>query len=108
MIEKVMKALIEKDYIGLASCFSEDCVFFDYCPSQTGKPNSYILGRECMELYYNKMFVLETYEAAEPEIESEKSANFFSSYAGPYIYARLSIEEFDDDGLIKKAIIHPA
>ena len=108
MIEKVMKALTERDYLGLASCFSKDCVFFDYCPSQNGRPNSYVYGSECIELYYRKMFIAETFEVAEPVIESEKSANFFGSYAGPYVYARLSIEKFDDAGLIEKAIIHPA
>ena len=108
MIEKAVKALIEKDYLGFASCFSEDCVFFDYCPSQNGKPNSYIYGSACMELYYRKMFVGEIFEVAEPVIESDKSANFFSAYGGPYVYARLSIEKFDDNGLIEKAIVHPA
>ena len=108
MIEKVMKSMAEKDYEALASCFSEDCVFFDYCPSQNGKLNSYVYGSACMEMYFRRKFVMGEFEIGEPLIESEKTASFFGAYDGPYVYARLNIEEFNGDGLIKKAIVHPA
>ena len=39
MINKVLKALKEKDYVGLAQCFSKDCKYSDYCPSLNGKQN---------------------------------------------------------------------
>ena len=108
MIEKVMKALTEKDSKALAECFSENCVYFDYCPSLNGKPNSFIYGNACMEMYFKKMFISEDHEVAEPLIESDTRATFFGAYSGPYIYARLNIEEYDGSGLIKKAVVHPA
>lgn len=108
MIEKVMKALTEKDYETLASYFSEDCVFFDYCPSMNGRPNSYIYGRPCMNMHFRRMFITGELEVAEPVIESENSASYFGDYGGPYVYARFNIEEYDSSGLIKKAVAHPA
>jgi len=108
MIEKVMKALTAKDYKALEECFSENCMYFDYCPSLNDKPNSFIYGNACMEMFFKEMFISEDYEVAEPLIENENRATFFGAYFGPYIYARLNIEEYDDSGLIKKAVVHPA
>jgi hypothetical protein len=108
MIEKVMKALAEKDYAALAACFSEDCTYFDYCPSLNGRPNSYIYGSVCVEMYFRKQFLLRELEVAEPQLEGENRASYFGAYGGPYIYARLDIEEYDGGGLIKKAVAHPA
>ena len=108
MIEKVMKALTERDYKTLASCFSENCTYFDYCPSQNGKSNIFIYGNICMEMYFRKQFVLPDLEFAEPLIEGKDRASYFGAYGGPYIYARLEIEEYDSAGLIKKAVAHPA
>ena len=108
MIEKVMKALTEKDYETLASCFSENCVYFDYCPSMNGMANSYIYGNACINMYFRMMFVTDQLEVSIPVIESENRASYFGAYGGPYIYARLNIEEYDSAGLIKKAVVHPA
>ena len=108
VIEKVMKALTEKDYETLASCFSENCVYFDYCPSMNGNPNSYIYGSACVSMYFRRMFVTGELEVAEPMIESENSASYFGAYSGPYVYARLSIEERDSSNRIKRAVAHPA
>ena len=108
MIEKVMKALTEKDYETLASCFSENCIYFDYCPSMNGKANSYIYGNACVNMFFRRLFVTGELEVAEPVIKNESSATYFGAYGGPYVYARLSIEEYDSVGLIKKAVAHPA
>ena len=108
MIEKVMKALTEKDYDTLSSLFSEDCVYFDYCPSMNGRANSYLYGNACVNMYFRKQFVTRELSIDEPQIESKDSATYFGAYGGPYVYARLNIEEYDSDGLIKKVVVHPA
>ncbi len=107
MIERVIKALTEKDYDTLAKCFSENCTYVDYCPSLTDMPNSFIHGNACMEMYFKMKFLSGDFEVAEPVIESENRATFFVAYNGPYIYAGLNIEEYDGSGLIKKAVVHP-
>ena len=108
MIEKIIKALAEADSEALAKCFSENCMYYDYCPILNGMPNIFVYGNACMELLFKKMFVAGDISVDEPLIESEASASYFGAYGGPYIYARLNIEEYSSDGLVKKAVVHPA
>ena len=108
MIEKVIKAMMDKDFKALALCFSDNCKYFDYCPSLVGESGYYIYGNDCLEMFFMTKLTNGEFVVAEPEIESENCASFFASYNGPYIYARLNIEELDSSGLINKAVIHPA
>lgn len=109
MISKVVNALLERDYRALGSCFSENCTYFDYCPALNGDQNYYIYGNVCIEMFFREKFASKRYRIAEPIIESARRASFFCEYNdGPYIFARMDIEEFDNMGLIKKAVIHPA
>lgn len=108
MINKVITALIEKDYQGLAECFARDCRYSDYCPSLNGKENYFLYGREAVEMFFRNRFVHNHFEAASPVIESEQSATFFGSYDAPFVYARIRIEALADDGSIEKIVISPA
>jgi ketosteroid isomerase-like protein len=108
MIEKVMNALTEKDAGALAECFSEDCRYFDYCPSSNGEQNYFIYGRACIEMFFQNRFTFDYFEAGDPVIEDGNTASYFGAYCGPYVYARLRIEEYDDAGLIRKVVVHPA
>ncbi len=108
MIEKALKALTAKDYETFAACFSEDCKYFDYCPSCNGKDNYFVYGSAGIEMFFRNRFTFETLIVSDPVIEDEKTASFFGAYDGPYIFARFRIEEFDAAGLIKKAIVHPS
>ncbi len=108
MLEKAMKALAEKDYLTFAACFSEDCKYFDYCPSCNGEDDYYVYGNDCMEMFFRNRFTFNHLSVFDPVVENYSTANFFGSYDGPYIFARFRIEEFNADGLIKKAVVHPS
>ena len=114
MIEKVMKALTDRDSKAFAACFAPFGEYIDYCPSLNGRPNIYLYGNQCMDMYFGQQFSGKSLKAAEnlavadPVIESKDCANYFGAYGGPYIYARLHIVEYDSDGLIKKAVVYPA
>ena len=108
MIEKVINAMTDKDYKTLASYFSEECKYFDYCPYLVGDSGFFIYGSRCLEMFFMTKLPTGVFKVAEPIIESENSANFFGSYNGPYLYARIKIEEYDESGLIKKVVVHPA
>ena len=108
MIAKVLTAMIEKDYKGLAECFSKDCRYFDYCPSVNGGDNYFVYGREAVEMFFRNRFVHNHFEITSPMIENEQTASFFGSYDAPFVYARIHIESFADDGSIDKIVISPA
>jgi hypothetical protein len=108
MIEKALKALANKDYKALAACFTEDCKYFDYCPSCNGKDTYFVYGSACVEMFFRNRFTFDQLIVSDPVIEDEKTASFFGAYDGPYIFARFRIEETDATGLIKKAVVHPA
>ena len=108
MIRDIVCALVNKDPTMLASFFTEDCLYYDYCPSVNGMQNIYIFGRYGMELAFKRLFVSGDFEAAEPLVEDEKTASFFGAYGGPYVFARIHIEELEDNGRVRKAIVHPA
>ena len=108
MINKVMSALAEKNIELLISCFTENCMYFDYCPSQNGEENFFIYGNTCLEMLLRSKLSSGEIVVSDPIVESENCANFFGAYKGPYIFARLEIEEYDSSGFIKKAVVHPA
>lgn len=109
MIEKILNALMNKDSQGLAECFTENCLYYDYCPALNGARNLYVYGNACMALIFKEMFVAGDLEIREPEIEDRDTATFFGAYYGPYVYARLKIEEYDEaTGLIGKVVVTPA
>ena len=108
MINKVMTALTNKDFKGLAECFSKDCRYFDYCPSLGGKENYFVYGKEAVEMFFRNKFVHRHFEASSAVVENESCASFFGSYDAPFVYAGVRIEAFDDDGLIEKLVVSPA
>jgi hypothetical protein len=108
MIQKALDALAAMDSVALAACFSEDCKYFDYCPSVNGKENYFIYGSDCIEMFFRNRFAHEHLVVSEPRAEDANTGSYFGAYSGPYVFARIQIEEFDENGLIKKAVVHPA
>lgn len=108
MIAKVMKTLTEKDFAAFASCFAEDGKYIDYCPSLNGKTNYFLYGSASIEMFMRNRFAFGHLIIAEPKIEDENTATYFGAYEGPYQYAKLVIEEYNEEGLIKKAVAYPA
>jgi hypothetical protein len=108
MIEKALKAMANKDYKAFAACFSENCKYFDYCPSCNGKDNYFVCGSAGIEMFFRNRFTFDLVTVSDPVVEDERTASFFGAYEGPYIFARFEIEETDAAGLIKKAVVHPA
>lgn len=108
MIKKVMNALADKDFKTLAACFSENCKYFDYCPACNGEDNYFVYGNDCVEMFFRNRFTFEHLVVSDPVIEDDNTASYFGAYSGPYVFARFRIEEYDENGLIKKVVVHPA
>ncbi len=108
MVEKLLDALCRGDYLGMAALFSRDCRYFDYCPLLNGKQGYFVYGREAVEMFFRNRFVQGRFEAASPVAEDERTGSYFGAYEGPFVFARLRIEELDEDGLIRKLTVCPA
>jgi hypothetical protein len=108
VIKRAMDALERKDPEGFAACFSEDGRLFDYCPSLNGSDSYFSYGNACIELFYRNRFYFDHLVVSCPLVEDENTASYFGAYDGPYIFARFRIEVIDENGLIRRAVVHPA
>lgn len=108
MIEKYVEAMTTGDYQSLAALFSNKCRYFDYCPLGTSRANYHVYGRAAVEMFFHNKFTFRTLVVTDPVIESETSANFLVAYGGTYLYARATIESYDEEGLIRELTVTPA
>ena len=89
VINDFVSAMQSKDHEALAACFAEECRLFDYCPSVVKRQNSFLFGRNAIEMYY-------------------------ADYNGTIIHALAQIENCTDgscsldDSLIRELVIRPA
>ena len=51
VINDFVSAMQSKDHEALAACFAEECRLFDYCPSVVKRQNSFLFGRNAIEMY---------------------------------------------------------
>ena len=111
MLEKLINALSAEDPKAAAECFADDIgsCFVDYCPMLAGENNVHLIGRNAIRMFFDNQFyeMNRFFTVASVKIEDERNADFFAGYRGKYVYARLTIEECAEDGLIKKAVIRP-
>jgi hypothetical protein len=103
-----MDALERKDPEGFAACFSEDGRIFDYCPPFNGEDAYFSYGSACIGQFYRNRLYFNHLIVSCPLVEDENTASYFGAYDGPYLFARFRIEAVDEDGLIRKAVVHPA
>ena len=107
MIERIMRALEQKQFKELSECFSRDGIYVDYCPALEGGECYYVYGREAIEMFFRNRFVHEHFEAASVRIEGEKRATYFGYYDAPFVYASAEIEGVDDEGLVTRFTARP-
>lgn len=109
LIAEVANSLVNKDYVGLAQCFTDKCRLFDYCPSYIGKENFHLYGARAVEMFYHNQFVLKGLQAYDPVMEDERTTNLYLSYGGTIIHAKAVIEKYSPtDGKIMELMITPA
>lgn len=108
MIQKAIQAMSAGDYKTLAACFTENCDYADFCPCMNGKRNYYLHGSAYMEMFFHQRFVSHRFQIFEPQVEDKNAASFFCTYDdSPFIFARFDVEEYDSNGRIAKAVVHP-
>lgn len=114
VINDFVSAMQNKDYKALAACFADDCRLFDYCPSMVKRQNSFLFGRNSIEMYYHNKFMFGGFTMRDPQVTNERTVNFYVDYNGTLIHAIAQIENCNDgvcsldDSLIKELVIRPA
>lgn len=111
MVEKLMNAFSAEDPEAVAACFADDInvSFVDYCPMLADGNNVHLFGKNAIKMFFTDQFyeMNRYFSVSSVAIEDKRNADFFACYRGKYVYARLTIEEFTEEGFIKKAVIRP-
>ena len=111
VINDFVSAMQSKDHEALAACFAEECRLFDYCPSVVKRQNSFLFGRNAIEMYYHNKFMFGGFGMLDPRVVNERTVNFYADYNGTIIHALAQIENCTDgscsldDSLIRELVI---
>ena len=114
VINDFVSAMQSKDHEALAACFAEECRLFDYFPSVVKRQNSFLFGRNAIEMYYHNKFMFGGFGMLDPRVVNERTVNFYADYNGTIIHALAQIENCTDgscsldDSLIRELVIRPA
>ncbi len=114
VINDFVAAMQNKDHRALAECFTEECRLFDYCPSVVSRQNSFLYGRNAIEMFFHNKFTFGGFGMRDPRIVNERTVNFYADYNGTIIHALAQIENCSDgtcsldDSLIEELVIRPA
>ena len=92
VINDFVSAMQSKDHEALAACFAEECRLFDYCPSVVKRQNSFLFGRNAIEMYYHNKFMFGGFGMLDPRVVNERTVNFYADYNGTIIHALAQIE----------------
>ena len=96
VINDFVSAMQSKDHEALAACFAEECRLFDYCPSVVKRQNSFLFGRNAIEMYYHNKFMFGGFGMLDPRVVNERTVNFYADYNGTIIHALAQIENCTD------------
>lgn len=114
VINDFVAAMQAKDHEALSACFAQECRLFDYCPSLAARPNSFLYGRNAIEMFYHNKFAFGGFSMQDPRVINEHTVNFYANYNGTIIHALAQIENCTeescaiDDTLIQELVIRPA
>lgn len=108
MIEKVIQAMMARDYKGMAECFAPKCRYFDFCPHGINLQNYHLYGRPSIEMFFHNKFTFHVINVFDYYIVNENTANYMVSYGGTYMCVEARIISYDKDGLIQEMIVRMA
>ena len=79
-INDFVTAMQGKDHKGLAACFTEDSRLVDYCPSMVKRQNTFLYGRNAIEMSFHNKFMFGGFTMRDPRIVNERTVNFYADY----------------------------
>ena len=75
VINDFVTAMQGKDHKGLAACFTEDCRLVDYCPSMVKRQNTFLYGRNAIEMSFHNKFMFGGFTMRDPRIVNERTVS---------------------------------
>lgn len=114
VINDFVSAMQNKDHQALAACFAQECRMIDYCPSTAQRQNSFVYGRNAIEMFFHNKFMFNGFGMLDARVINESTVNFHVDYNGTIVYALAQVESCNDgsctlDGsLIRELVIRPA
>ncbi len=114
VINDFTTAMQNKDHHALAACFTQECRLVDYCPSMVQRQNSFVYGRNAIEMFFHNKFMFGGFGMLDARVVNEHTVNFYADYNGTIIHALAQIENCNDgvcsrdDSLIRELVIRPA
>ena len=108
LIRQYVNAMLNRDSVALSKLFSETSIFVDYCPKDSGPPQLHAYGPEGIDMFFRNQFLFRKFEITDPQIVSDTQAYYYAIYNGYHIRAIATIQEFSDDGEIKRMVVRPA
>ncbi|MBQ2297531.1 MAG: hypothetical protein IIU74_03375 [Ruminiclostridium sp.] len=108
LIRQYVNAMVNRDSVALSKIFSETSIFVDYCPKDSGRPLIHAYGPEGIDMFFRNQFLFRKFEITDPQIVSDTQAYYYAIYDGYHIRAIATIQEFSDDGEIKRMVVRPA
>ncbi len=108
LIKQYVDAMVNRDSVALSKLFSSTAIFVDYCPKDAGLPQFYAYGPEGIDMFFRNRFVFRKFEVFDPIIVSDTQAYYYAVYGGYHMRAIATIQDFSDEGEIKRMIVRPA
>lgn len=108
LIRQYIDAMSKQDSVALSKLFSPTGTFVDYCPKDCGQDMLHAYGPEGVEMFFRNRFIFRRFSIIDPVIISDTQAHYVAVYNGYHIRALVTIQQFDEDGLIKRLIVRPA
>lgn len=106
-IEKYIEAMENKDFAGLAELFTKDGILCDYCTASSSQKEFHLYGKETINMFFRNKFGFRQYSISEAEVANEKQAEFIANFGGYNIMAIATVQEVNEDGLIKRLTVRP-
>ena len=110
-LQRLLEAWKNDDYQATADCFvpSADARFVDYGPALVGQEPIHLYGNKTIEMYFRNVFypMNRLFRVSEVRELGDNEADYFACYRGRYVFVRLSVEEVDGSGQIRKAVVRP-
>lgn len=106
-IERYIQSLLKCDSKSLADTFAPEGILCDYCPSNIGKQEYHIYGREAVDMFFKNKFTFRKYIISEVEIMNNNQAKFIASIDGYKMMAIATLRKINDNGLIELITVRP-